>query len=197
MPSANKTPNLGLNEWQGNEYVKRLDFVEDNQAIDEAFGDLEGIVSELSEDLGNLTDDVAAQGSALDAHKAEDATDAHLPQNVGLGNVINVEQLPATYGDITTKAASFTLTASDLDKIIVCTNTTAITITCPSNDTEAIPLRKVATIIRQGSGTVTFLPSSGVTLHSKETKRAIDGQHACVALVKTDTDIWHLFGALE
>lgn len=30
MPSANKTPIVGLNQWQGNEYVKRQDLVEDN-----------------------------------------------------------------------------------------------------------------------------------------------------------------------
>lgn len=34
MPSATKTPNLKLNKWIGNEYVKRADFVEDNQIID-------------------------------------------------------------------------------------------------------------------------------------------------------------------
>lgn len=34
MPSANKTQNYKLNQWQGNEYPKRADFVEDNQIID-------------------------------------------------------------------------------------------------------------------------------------------------------------------
>lgn len=36
MPSANKTPNYGLNQWQGNEYPKRQDFVDDNAAVDAA-----------------------------------------------------------------------------------------------------------------------------------------------------------------
>jgi len=36
MPSENKTPNYGLNQWQGNEYPKRVDFNEDNAIIDEA-----------------------------------------------------------------------------------------------------------------------------------------------------------------
>lgn len=36
MPSENKTPNYGLNQWQGNEYVKREDFVDDNAKIDAA-----------------------------------------------------------------------------------------------------------------------------------------------------------------
>lgn len=40
MPSVNKTMNLGLNQWASNEYPKRLDFVEDNAAIDAAIGKL-------------------------------------------------------------------------------------------------------------------------------------------------------------
>ena len=34
MPAINKT-SLGLNQWLGNEYPKRIDFVEDNKIIDE------------------------------------------------------------------------------------------------------------------------------------------------------------------
>lgn len=36
MPSLNKTPNIGLNQWNGNEYPKRQDFADDNVKIDEA-----------------------------------------------------------------------------------------------------------------------------------------------------------------
>lgn len=34
MSSENKTPNIGLNQWEGNEYPKRQDFVDDNLIID-------------------------------------------------------------------------------------------------------------------------------------------------------------------
>lgn len=40
MPSSNKTPNLQLNQWEGNEYVKRQDFVDDNKKIDNAYKEL-------------------------------------------------------------------------------------------------------------------------------------------------------------
>ncbi|AOT70694.1 hypothetical protein [Geosporobacter ferrireducens] len=36
MPSMNKTTNYGLNQWLGNEYPKRQDFMEDNAKIDAA-----------------------------------------------------------------------------------------------------------------------------------------------------------------
>lgn len=44
MSSENKTPNLELNQWNGNEYPKRTDFIEDNKKIDEAYKELKDIV---------------------------------------------------------------------------------------------------------------------------------------------------------
>lgn len=40
MPSAKKTPNIQLNQWVGEEYVKRQDFVDDNLKIDTEIGNL-------------------------------------------------------------------------------------------------------------------------------------------------------------
>ena len=61
MPSANKTPNIGLNQWQGNEYIKREDFVADNLAIDAKFkemednlGNIEVPVTSVNEQTGNV-----------------------------------------------------------------------------------------------------------------------------------------------
>lgn len=47
MPSENKTANLGLNQWLGNEYPKRTDFVEDNKKIDDAFGELDSTIKNI------------------------------------------------------------------------------------------------------------------------------------------------------
>ena len=38
MPSTEKTPNLGLNSWLADDKPKRVDFVEDNNIIDEKLG---------------------------------------------------------------------------------------------------------------------------------------------------------------
>lgn len=46
MPSQNKTKNLKLNQWQENEYPKMVDFNDDNQKIDVAFGNIEQKVTE-------------------------------------------------------------------------------------------------------------------------------------------------------
>ncbi|SCY92864.1 hypothetical protein [Alkaliphilus peptidifermentans] len=51
MPSQEKTQNIGLNQWQGNEYIKRQDFVEDNFKIDEAIHSQGQQVQQVSEDF--------------------------------------------------------------------------------------------------------------------------------------------------
>lgn len=51
MPSQKKTKNLKLNQWQSNEYPKMEDFNEDNQKIDDAFGNIEQKVTEGVENL--------------------------------------------------------------------------------------------------------------------------------------------------
>lgn len=100
----------------------------------------------------------------------------------------------SNYGNISTRAASWTLVLSDGNDVI--TVSVAAVITIPANATVAFPIGTAITFIRTGTGAVTFVPSGGVTLLSKDTKRAIDGQYASATLVKTATDTWHLFGAL-
>lgn len=51
MPSQNKTKNLKLNQWQLNEYPKMADFNDDNEKIDDAFGNIEQKVTEGVENL--------------------------------------------------------------------------------------------------------------------------------------------------
>lgn len=66
MASINKTPNYGLNQWQGNEYPKRQDFVDDNLKADTA---------------------IKAVDNSLVAHKAESATIKHKAKEIGLEDV--------------------------------------------------------------------------------------------------------------
>lgn len=75
MSSVDKTPNLGLNRWQGHEYPKRVDFVDDNDKTDTAIGDLRtnvgdtttlnttskvvvGAVNEVKSGMDNLAEDI-------------------------------------------------------------------------------------------------------------------------------------------
>lgn len=47
MPSEYKTKNLNLNQWAGNEYAKRQDFVDDNKKIDDAIGELKNSIGNV------------------------------------------------------------------------------------------------------------------------------------------------------
>lgn len=47
MPSAKKTPNIQLNQWVGEEYVKRQDFVDDNLKIDTEIGKLKESIKNI------------------------------------------------------------------------------------------------------------------------------------------------------
>lgn len=78
MPSVNKTTNLGLNQWAGNEYPKRLDFVEDNAAIDAAVGKLSSLVTTDKTNLVAAVNEVKEQNNTLVANKA-DLIDGKVP----------------------------------------------------------------------------------------------------------------------
>lgn len=60
MPSENKTPNYGLNQWQGNEYVKRQDFVDDNLKIDTELKRIENKVDGIEVPVTSINDKTGA-----------------------------------------------------------------------------------------------------------------------------------------
>lgn len=117
MPSANKTT-IGLNQWQGNEYPKRQDFVDDNQIIDDEIGNLKkiahGAVANLAAlkaiDTTNLSDNITIIVKNLgfyrfDSTSTVTANDDYVVQpTVGSGRWIN---------DLASHRAEFTTYKSD------------------------------------------------------------------------------------
>lgn len=87
MPSKNKTTNLGLNQWLGNEYVKRQDFVEDNKKIDDAF-------SELDETIKNI--DLSSTKVKRPSGKSVEESLVLLESELG----VNVQELIKTNNNI-------------------------------------------------------------------------------------------------
>lgn len=70
MPAENKTPNIQLNQWLGNEYPKRQDFVDDNLKIDNAVKAISDANSHLA-GIGRTTETVKGNADNLIAHLAE------------------------------------------------------------------------------------------------------------------------------
>lgn len=74
MPSLIKTPNIGLNQWTGNESPMRQDFVDDNFKIDDEIGKVKELVENIStkakditiEDATNVFDSTEVEGALLE-----------------------------------------------------------------------------------------------------------------------------------
>jgi len=66
MPTTNKTPNLGLNNWVGTDKPKRSDFVEDNNLLDTMIGShLADKVAHLSADDRTTLENPIATGTMV------------------------------------------------------------------------------------------------------------------------------------
>lgn len=82
MPSKNKTTNLGLNQWLGNEYVKRTDFNEDNKKIDEAYEKLKKeIESKATDAAGTSYDHTNSKLTSTNVQGAIDELNAKTNEN--------------------------------------------------------------------------------------------------------------------
>jgi hypothetical protein len=86
---------------------------------------------------------------------------------------------------------------NDGNRVFSCTNSSAITLTIPTDATYNHPIATQIAVIRNGAGTITFSPASGVTLNSDTNKRAIKGQFNSAALLKIAANTWSLVGSLE
>lgn len=104
MPSAKKTPNIQLNQWVGEEYVKRQDFVDDNLKIDTEIGELKESIKniDLVDSKVKVTDtNNKFTGTTLD--KVLDEIDDKI---VDTSNKID-EKLKITYTEVTLEASSW------------------------------------------------------------------------------------------
>lgn len=94
---------------------------------------------------------------------------------------------------IVTTSANTTLSATHAGKCIVCSNSSAITITIPSSVFE---IGTEIEFIQNGAGTVTFAAASGVTLLSKDGFKTSNGQYSVVVCKQIASNTWILSGSL-
>jgi len=88
---------------------------------------------------------------------------------------------------------SYTLAASDANKIVELSNTGAITLTIPTNTAVPISVGTQIDIVQTNTGQVT-VGGSGVTIQSNGSRLKLNGQWAAATLVKRATDTWVLIG---
>ncbi len=85
---------------------------------------------------------------------------------------------------------------SDAGKVISLNNSSAITVTIPTNASVAFDVGATVSLVQLGAGTVTVVGDSGVTLLSLDSATDISGQYGFASLLKIGTNIWALSGAL-
>jgi hypothetical protein len=94
------------------------------------------------------------------------------------------------------QTASYTLVLADAGKAVEVNNASANTLTVPPNSSVAFPTGTQIIVFQQGAGATTITAGAGVTLRSKDSNLAVDGQYASAALVKRASDEWYVTGAL-
>ena len=91
---------------------------------------------------------------------------------------------------------NYDLTLSDIGQSITFDSTGTWTVTIPPNSSIAFPIGSEIDVFRMNTGSVTFVPDTGVTLNSKNGNRSIAARYSGASLFKFDTNTWLLVGDL-
>lgn len=87
---------------------------------------------------------------------------------------------------------TYTLLATDAGKLLEFTNNGAITLTIPTAASVAFDIGTSISILKAGTGTVTLVGASGVTINSLNTDNTVSKQWEIGILTKRDSDGWVL-----
>jgi len=98
---------------------------------------------------------------------------------------------------VDTKTASYTLAVADAGKVIEMDVASENNLTIPLNSSVAIPIGTTVDIVQYGAGQTTLVPTSGVTVRSKEGALKLTGQYSAVSLYKRGTNEWVAVGDLS
>lgn len=90
---------------------------------------------------------------------------------------------------------SYSLVLADSSKIVELSNSSAITVTVPTNSSQAFPVGAQITLIQTSAGQVTVSPAGGVTLNATPGSK-LRSQWSSATLIKRATDTWILIGDL-
>jgi hypothetical protein len=110
-----------------------------------------------------------------------------------------ITNLPAANLDLTINAqtgTTYTLVASDKNKLVTLSNASSITLTVPTNASVAYSTGSIINIQQIGAGQVTVAGAGGVTVTSTPGLK-LRAQYSAASLIKTATDSWTLIGDLS
>jgi hypothetical protein len=159
-------------------------------------------------------DDVVEAKAGINNFQLESQRDAALPsppdgtvcfvQQTNTGSIIN--QVQYYFGGrwryindsttLVTKTSSYTVELPDAGKSLKVDSASNVDITIPPNSSTPFPLGSRFDVLRCGSGSVTFVPGSGVIIYSKNSNKKIAAVYSAATIIKTDTNTWTLIGDL-
>lgn len=91
---------------------------------------------------------------------------------------------------------NWNLTLANIGQTMTFDSTSTWTITVPPNSSVAFPIGSEIDFFRLGTGSVTFVADTGVTINSKNSNKSIAARYSGVSLFKIDTNTWLLVGDL-
>ena len=94
------------------------------------------------------------------------------------------------------QTGSYTLAASDVNKMVEMNVGSANNLTVPLNSVVSIAVGSVVMVSQYGAGQTTIVAASGVTLRSVGGWLKLSARYGVVSLVKVATDEWYVYGAL-
>ena len=97
---------------------------------------------------------------------------------------------------LSAKTASYTLALTDAGKTINMNVAISNDLIIPLNGSVPFAIGQRLDIIQTGAGQTTIVPTSGVTLNSKNSNKKIAARYSGATLIKLDTDTWILIGDL-
>jgi len=92
---------------------------------------------------------------------------------------------------------TYTLAATDAGDLVTLANASAITLTVPTNASVPFAIGTQITITRAGSGSLTVVGDTGVTVNSADGFLKLRAQWSSGTLIKTNTNSWILIGDIS
>lgn len=111
---------------------------------------------------------------------------------VGMDNTSTVK----AYRPLFSTAASYTFVAADAGRCVYCVASTAVNFTVPPNASVAFPVGTEIDLFQYGTGQITMVAGSGVTIRSADNRLKIAKQYGGATLKKINTNEWLLCGSL-
>ena len=131
--------------------------------------------------------------------KGNNSGASNTPQDLTMSQLrtmLDVDEAGKVSGLTSVTGTAYTLVLTDRGNLVDCNNAAAINLTVPTFASVAIPVRSRVDIIQSGTGQVTIVPASGVTIYSAAGKMKLTQRYSAATLVKIANNTWYLIGDL-